>query len=105
MFLPQTPQQATAASGAATLNTDAGIVTTESLSTAAGATYTLTLGCNQATVNSVILATMGLGSSSQGDPTLSTVSPGNGVITFVVTNRHATLALNGTLKIRFGVLN
>lgn len=103
--LPFRPGTATAVSGAATLNQDAGTITTDSLSTAAGSTYTLTIGCNQITPNSVVLATMGNGTNSAGDPTISTVKPGNGVVTIVITNRASAAALNGTLLVALIILN
>jgi hypothetical protein len=106
VFLPQSPQAAQAAAGKATLNNDAGVVTSEALVTAAGASYTLTLGCNQVTSKSVVLATLSNGTNTQGDPSLSRVTPSDGgSVTFVVINRHATQALNGTIKIGFAVLN
>jgi len=103
--LPSRPRTAIAVNGAATLNHDAGIVTTESLSTAAGSTYTLTLGCNQVTPNSVVSVSLSNGTNSTGDPTVSRVTPGNNVVTIVVTNRASAAALNGTLLIALIVFN
>jgi hypothetical protein len=107
--LPLRPGQATAVSGAASLNQDAGTITSESLTTVAGATYTLTVGCNAVTSNSVIQASLSNGTNSAGDPAISTITPtqtpGGAAFVVVVTNRHATNALNGTLKIAFVVFN
>jgi hypothetical protein len=94
-----------AVSGTATLNQSSGVITTEVLTTIAGATYTLTVGCPQAQPKSVVQASLGLGTNSTGDPTLNTVTPGTGVLTFVITNRHASAVLNGTLKVAFSVFN
>jgi hypothetical protein len=105
MFLPITPGTATAANGAATLNQDAGTITTESLSTAGGSTYTLALGCDQVTPNSIVQTSLAYGTATQGDPDISRVTPGNGVVTIIVANRAASTALNGTLKIGFVVFN
>ena len=105
MNLNFTPQNPIAVAGAAALNGDAGTVTSESLTTAAAATYTLTLGCPQVTPNSVVLASIYNGTNAAGDPVLGTVTPGTGVVTIVVTNRHASAALNGTIKIAVLVVN
>lgn len=106
-FLSQSPQAATAVSGKATLNVDAGVVTSEALSTAAaGGTYTLTLYCKDATSKSVVISNVYNGTNSQGDPDMVSVQPADGgSITFKVINRHATQALNGTLKFAFAVFN
>jgi hypothetical protein len=103
--LPFRPGQATAVSGAASLNQDAGTITSESLTTAAGLTYTLTVGCDAVTINSVVQVELYPGTNSAGDPTLNSVTPLNGSFVCVVSNRHATNALNGTLKFGFVVFN
>jgi hypothetical protein len=105
MFLDTPPGQATAANGAVTLNDDAGLITTEALTTGVGLTYTLTIATSQATDLSIAFASLSNGSNSQGDPTISTVKAQFGKVTIVVTNRHATLALNGTLKIAFQIFS
>lgn len=103
--LTATPGTATALAGAATCNQDGGTVTSESLVTAAGASYTLTLGCAKANPNSLVFASVANGTNTQGDPSVQKITPGNGQVTIVVVNRHATLALNGTLNIAFVVFN
>lgn len=103
--LPQSPQQATAVAGAAKLNCDSGVVTSEALATAAGASYTLTLACNEVTSKSLVMASLQNGSNSGGDPSLSRIVPADGgKVTFTVVNRGAS-AFNGTLKIGFVVFN
>ena len=96
---------ATASSGAATLNGQMGTVTTESLTTAAGAEYTLTLTNSSIKATSIVLASAGLGTATAGVPGIGgvTVSAGQAVIT--VTNLAAAAAFDGTLKINFLVLN
>ncbi len=91
----------TAASGAATLNTETGIVTSESLTTAAAAVYTLTLTNNKITANTLVNVVLGNGSNSQGVPVLNTITPAAGSVVIKVSNEHATQALNGTLKFYF----
>lgn len=94
---------ATSTVHAATLNTDSGLITTESLSTAAGSTYTFTL------TNSLITATspqpmvsIHNGTNTGGFMTLTSVTNAAGSTTFVWTNTGTT-ALNGTVVIAFHI--
>lgn len=94
---------ATSTAGAATLNTKSGRVTTEALTTAAGATYSFTL------TNSLITAagpapqvSVVDGSNTGGQLQLTSVTNAAGSSTFVFTNT-GTSALNGTLVIAFHV--
>jgi hypothetical protein len=93
---------ATATSGAATLNALQGIITTEALTTAAGAEYTLTLTNSQIGANDFVLATADAATSA-GTPGIGgcTVTAGQVVIT--VTNLHAANAFNAAIKIGFRV--
>lgn len=97
-------QTVTAAAGAATLDGQVGIVTTEALTTAAGADYTLTLTNARVKTGSVVLASVFNGSNSAGTPIVRYIAPGDGVVTIKVYNLHSANALNGTLKIAFVVL-
>lgn len=103
--LPFSAAQVTGASGASTVNQDAGIVTTESLTTAAAATYTEVVNCNAVTANSLVFVSIANGSNSAGDPSLQLVTPAAGKVTVTIVNRAASAAFNGTLKISFLVLN
>lgn len=94
---------ATAASGAATLTKMAGVVTSEALTTAAGADYTLTLTNLDIAAADQVFASVSLGSATTGTPAVATVTPGIGQVVIVVQNIHATAALNGTIKIAFAV--
>lgn len=86
-------------------NTVAGETTSGSLTTAAGATASLTI------TNAAIVATSKLsvsiknGTNSAGTPELVSVTPGTGSATVVVKNDHATDAFNGTLKLEYIVVN
>jgi hypothetical protein len=94
----------TAVSGAATLNNaSAGTITTESLSTAVGATYTLTLTSNLIKATSLVFPVVSLGTSTQGTPCAIHVTPANGSVQIRVKNIDATNAFNGTLKIGFAI--
>jgi hypothetical protein len=96
---------ATASSGAATLNAaGSGIVTTESVTTAAGADYTLTLTNNMISAGDIVLTSLQNGSNSAGIPTITTVTSSSNQVVILVHNFHASAAFNGTLKISFLVI-
>jgi len=95
---------ATASSGAATLNSPSGVVTTESLSTAAGSTYTLTLTNSSIAATDIVLLTVGLGTNAAGHPDVVSVTPAAGSVSVVVKNTHASAAFNGTLTVQFAVI-
>jgi hypothetical protein len=95
---------ATATTGAATLNKSSGIITSESLSTAAGADYTLTITNSDIAAADMVLASVALGTATTGTPVVATVKPAAGSVAIVVQNIHASAALNGTIKVAFAVL-
>ena len=92
---------ATAVAGAATLNKNAGVITSEALTTAAGATYTLTLTDSAIAAADQVMASVSLGTATTGTPTITTVTPAAGSVVIIVQNIHASAALNGTIKIAF----
>lgn len=95
---------AAATSGAATLNKMAGVITSESLTTAAGADYTLTLTNSDIAAADQVFASVQNGSNTGGDPALFSVATAAGSATIIVRNGHATAAFNGTIKISFLVV-
>lgn len=95
---------ATASGGAATLNKSAGKITSESLTTAAGASYVLTLTNSAIAAADQVFASVANGTNAQGIPVVSRVTPGSNSVTIAVTNLHASQALNGTIVISFAVL-
>lgn len=101
---PAVSKTATASAGAVTLNTPSGSITTESLSTAAGSTYTLTLTNSCIGASDLVFFEAGLGTSTTGTPCLcyDTTSAGQAVL--VIKNVHASAALNGTLVIDFFIV-
>lgn len=108
--LPFAPGTATATgngttTAAATLNQDAGTITTEALTTAAAGVLVITVNCNQVTPNTILSVELANGTNSAGDPSNGLVTVGTGVFTVAVTNRHASAAFNGTLKLYFIVFN
>lgn len=94
---------ATATAGAATLNTPVGSVTSEALTTAAAATYTLTVTNSTIAATSIISATVANGTNSAGAPCLITTTPAAGSVVFVIKNVHAADALNGTIKVNYAL--
>lgn len=95
---------ATATAGAATLAKSAGVVTSEALTTAAGATYTLTLTNTTIAAADQVFASIALGTATTGVPVVTTVKEAAGSVVIVVQNIHASAALNGTIRIKFAVL-
>lgn len=94
---------ATATAGAATLHALAGVVTSESITTAAGATYTLTLTNSLINAGSVINANADKASSA-GMPVVTSVTAGSGSATIIVQNVHASAAFNNAIKIHFNII-
>lgn len=92
--------EATATAGAATLNTLGGVVTSEALTTAAGANYTLTLTNSNCTATSV--PQVALGSKTNTVTPLQVVSVAGGAGQCVVVVRNGgSIPLNGTILIAF----
>lgn len=95
----------TASTGAVTINDLAGLVTTEALTTAQNAIYTLTLTNSKIAVGDLVFVTVADGTNTQGTPMLGEVTPAAGSCTIKVINKHASAeAFNGTLKIGFMVV-
>jgi hypothetical protein len=96
---------ATATAGAATLADLIGIVTTEALTTAQNALYTLTITNSRVAAADWVAVTIGNGTNTAGTPTLHTVTVTASTITIIISNQHASaVAFNGTLKVYFEVL-
>ena len=97
--------------GLASFPTDAAIITSASLTTAAGATASFAFSSPsiQATPGagpqSLVFVSVSNGSNSAGTPNLASVTITNGLATVVVQNIHATNALNGTLVFSIVVFN
>lgn len=103
---PQTfSATATASSGAATLNALVGKVTSEALTTAQNAFYTLTLTNSEIAAADIVLVSVGNGTNTQGTLMLGHVTPAAGSVVIQVQNKHASAqALNGTIVVSFVVL-
>ena len=92
-----------AVAGAATLNNQNGLVETESLVVAAGAIYTLVLTSSAFSGTSQPIVTATQGTATTGIPYVTSVTPGSGTCTIVVTNIDPAAALNGTILIKYFV--
>ena len=95
---------ATAVAGAVTLNKTSGYIVSESLTTAAGATYTLTITNSAIVAVDTAFASVQMRGSTTGLPHIATVSTSAGALTIVVRNAHASAALNGTISVSFLVI-
>lgn len=93
---------ATAVAGAVTLNKSSGLITTEALTTIAGATYSLTITDTQLTAGTeFVFASVSNGTSTTGQPAIASIKVNTGNCVIVVQNIHASAVFNGTLKIAF----
>ncbi len=89
---------ATASSGAATSNTQRSIITSESITTAAGSDYVLTLTNNRITATSLIMCSVANGSNTTEGLAVNRVQPGVGSAIIHIRNT-AGGSLNGTIVI------
>jgi hypothetical protein len=101
--LTDQPGTATCVTNAATLNKRAGVITSESLATAAGASQALTITCNQVAATDLIFIDMNGGTNTTGSLEMKVV-PGAGSFVITLTNRHASAAFNGTFKIAYQIV-
>ena len=95
---------ASATAGAATLAKLSGKITSEALTTAAAAAYTLTLTNTEIAATDLVFASVGYGTSTTGTPVVTRVTPAAGSVVIVVHNVHASAALNGTIVVSFFVV-
>ena len=92
----------TASSGAVTLNTFSGLITSEAQTTAAGSTFTIVLTNSTIAATSVVQAIVRSKTNTVRGAYVSSITPASGSVTIVVTN-GGTAALNGTFVIPFNV--
>lgn len=97
----QGTKTATATAGAATLAKSAGVVTSEAVTTAAGANYVLTLTNSRVAAADQVFASVANGTNSAGSPVVATVQPAGGSVVITIRNAHASAAFNGTLRVSF----
>lgn len=92
-------QTGTAASGALTKQGRRVQATSEALTTAAAATYTLTLTNSLIKADSLVLAAVKYGTATAGVPVITRITPAAGSVAIVVQNNHASAAFDGTIVI------
>ena len=93
---------ATATGGAATLNKLRGKITSESLTTAQNAIYTLTITNSAIAAADLAMASVSNGTNTQGTPMIGKVTTGASSLVIEVINKHATAqAFNGTIVVSF----
>lgn len=96
---------AAATAGAATLSALAGKITSEALTTAQDALYTLTITDDLIAAADIVLVSVANGTNTQGTTVVKSVTPGAGSVVVVIANKHATAqALNGTIVVSFLVV-
>lgn len=95
---------AAATAGAATLNKSSGRITSEALTTAAGASYALTLTNSKIAAGDLVFASVQFGTSTTGIPVISSVAESAGQVIIKVENNDLAAAFNGTIKISFFVV-
>lgn len=96
---------AAATAGAATLNNRFGVITTEALTTAQNAIYTLTITNSAIRASDIVFVSVANGTNTQGTPVVTRVQPAAGSLVILISNLHASAqALNGTLLISFASL-
>lgn len=94
---------ATCSSNAATCSRLSGIITSESLVTAAGSSQALTITNTFVAATDIVIVTQQGGTSTTGSVEVKAV-PGAGSFVITLTNRHASAAFNGTFILGFQVI-
>lgn len=92
----------TSVAGAVTINKDAGVITTESLTTAAGANFTLTLTNSEIAATDRLLVTLN-DYTGGGIPCLLRASTAAGSSVILIRNIDALAALDAPLTLSFQV--
>lgn len=90
---------ATGTSNASTLANKCGLITTESSTTAAGASFTETI--TDTVVGATDVCVASVTTTGTGTPIVSRVTPAAGSLVVIVMNNHATAAFNAVLLISF----
>ena len=95
---------ATSTAGAATINHQAGVVTTESLTTASGSAYSFTLTNSRITTSSIVLCQLLGGTNTKHGLSFTATSSSGSATISVLNNDISAAALNGTLIFGFVVI-
>lgn len=90
---------ATGTSNASTLANKCGTITTESATTAAGATFTETITNTVVAASDICFASVA--TTGTGTPAVTRVTPAAGSLVIILQNIHASAAFNAVLLITF----
>lgn len=90
---------ATGTSNASTLANHCGVITTESATTAAGATFLETITNTAVAATDICFARVN--TAGTGTPAVTKVTEGAGTLAILIQNVHASAAFNNTLSIGF----
>jgi len=96
------PSTATGSANASTCHAASGKITTESATTAAGATFTETITNDQIAAADMVFASVT--TTGTGSPVVTKVTPGAGSVVIIIQNIHASAGFNAALVISFAVL-
>lgn len=95
----------TAVAGAVTVAGQEGKITSEALTTAQNAIYTLTITNSAIAAADIVLASVANGTNTQGSPVVTRIQPAAGSVVILVANLHASAqALNGTIVVSYVVM-
>lgn len=93
----------TATGATTTLNSRAGVVTTEAMTISVTGSYTLTITNSFIAATDLVFASVQNGTNTAGQPTIGAVTPASGTLAIKVLNGTLSggAALSGTLKLSF----
>ena len=91
----------TCVSDAVTINSVKGRITTETKTTAAGSTFTITVTNDQAEFTDMLVASIRTIGTLNGTPVISEAKATAGTLTFIVQNIHASAAFNNAFYIDY----
>jgi hypothetical protein len=95
---------ATSTAGAATVNHQAGVITTEALTTASGSAYAFTLTNSRINASSIVLCQLMGGTNTKHGLSFTAVPTAGSCAISVLNNDISAAALNGTLIFGFVVI-
>lgn len=91
----------TGGTSTATLANRFGKLTTAALTTAAAASHVITLTNTAIAATDMVFVSVCYGTATTGEPTVTFVTPAAGSLVITITNRHASVAVNGTLVVSY----
>ena len=99
-----TVTQLTSNTSSVTVTTQAGIITTQSMTTPSNSALQFTVNHPDVTVNSVVLANIMNYAGTTGLPNLYIDNPTTGSFVSTIQNHHTSGSLNGVIKIAYFIL-